>query len=380
MNNTSEASLNLTQITKTEPYYSFAADFVLPVFACYMIIVAVAIVGNVMVFYAVIVDRKLRNNPTTQLLLSLALSDLVSVTIVAPLDIDVFFVRGVWVHGELMCTLWSIACETTVPAVIWTLLAISVDRYRSLSDPLNRFRLSPFMTHKRALIINLLIWIYSVLFASIPSMGWRDAPGKSVIHEGMCWFPLTRAYSLLTNFLNINLPLLVACGIHVKIYCLACERNKNSVARRRLAYMVENKFYLRNLQAAKTVCMFVGAFFFCWVPYSMYIILLCLCDSCLEVIPEEASPLLLMLGYLNSALNPFLFALRNKSFKTVYSKMFKSALLKSTPKTRKDSTLMELSFASEIPDLTDKDICLQWISIEPQEERSGETVLRDVNM
>lgn len=378
MNNTSEASLTTTKITKTEPYYSFTTDFVLPVFACYMIIVAVAIVGNVMVFYAVIIDRNLRNNPTTLLLLSLALSDLVSVTIVAPLDIDVFFVRGVWVHGELMCTLWSIACETTVPAVIWTLFVISVDRYKSLSDPLNRFRLSPFMTRKRALIINLFIWIYSVLFASIPSMGWRDAQGESVIYEGMCWFPHTRAYSLLTNFLNINLPLLITSGIHIKIYRIACERHKNSVAQGRPAYM--DKFYLKNLQAAKTVCMFVGAFFFCWVPYSTYIIVLCLCDSCSDIIPEEATPLLLMLGYLNSVLNPFLFALRNKSFKAIYSKMFRSALLKSFPKVRKDSSLMELTFTSEIPDLTDEDICLQWISIQPQEERYGETVLRDVNM
>ena len=79
------------------------------------------------------------------------------------------FVRGTWVHGEVFfCEISSTMFVTTVPTSIWTLLAISVERYKSLSDPLNRFRRSPFMSRKRALIINFLIWLYSVLFASIP--------------------------------------------------------------------------------------------------------------------------------------------------------------------------------------------------------------------
>ena len=160
--------------TDTKPHCAFKAAFEVPVLSCYIIMAAVGIFGNLMGCYAIMVDRNLRNNPTTLLLLSLALSDLFTVTISAPLDIGVFFARGTWVHRELFCKFWSTMFVTTVPTSIWTLFAISVDRYKSLSDPLNSFRHSPFMTRKRALIINSLTWSYSLLFASIPLMGWRE--------------------------------------------------------------------------------------------------------------------------------------------------------------------------------------------------------------
>jgi len=361
MSTTSQVSSSVTE-TNTKHYYAFKAAFEVPVLSCYIIIIAVAVVGNLMVCYAILVDRNLRNNPTTLLLLSLALSDLLTVTISASLHIDVFFVRGTWVHGELICKISSTIFVTTVPTSIWTLLAISVDRYKSLRDPMSRFRRSPFMTRKRALIINILIWSYSVLFASIPLMGWREAPGDSVIFEGICWYPYPPAYSALTNILNCILPLLITSGIYIKIYCIACEQNK-ILLHGQLA-SIEDKSRLGSLQAAKAISMFVGVFFFCRVPYSMYIILISLCDWCWAITPDEAYIILLMLGYLKSALNPFLFALQNKSFKATYSKLFSSAFFKSRSRLRdrRDSTLTQLTFTSEIPDSTDNDVRLQWIS------------------
>jgi len=240
-----------------------------------------------MVCYAMMVDRNLRNNPTTLLLLSLSLSDLLTVTISAPLDIVVFFARGTWVYGKLFCKISSTMFVTTVPTSIWTFFAISVDRYKSLSDPLDRFRRSPFMIRKRALIINSLTWSYSLLFASIPLMGWREAPGEPVVYKGICWYPYTPAYTTLTSFLNFILPLLITSGIYIKIYLIVCERNKILV-HGQLASVEENNTYLGNLKAAKTISMFVGVFFCCWVPYSMYIIIVSLCDSCLG--PRHSRP------------------------------------------------------------------------------------------
>lgn len=57
----------------------------------------------------------------------------------------------------------------------------AIVRLQNLNDPLIHLRRSLFMTRKRALITILIffIWLYSVLFAAIPSMGWRDAPGAN---------------------------------------------------------------------------------------------------------------------------------------------------------------------------------------------------------
>ena len=104
------------------------------------------------------------------LLLSLVISDLVTLAVVALLDIEVFFVRGVLVHGEHLCKIFTIIFVTLVPSSVWTLLPVSIECLKNLSDPLNHLRHSPFLTSKRALIVIIFIWLFNVLFAAIPSM------------------------------------------------------------------------------------------------------------------------------------------------------------------------------------------------------------------
>ena len=84
-------------------YFFFLEDFTFFLLSCCTLIVAVAIVGNLMVCYVIMVDRNLRNNPMRLFLLSLVISDLVTLTVVAPLDIAVFFCSGVLLHGEHLC-------------------------------------------------------------------------------------------------------------------------------------------------------------------------------------------------------------------------------------------------------------------------------------
>ena len=63
-----------------------------------------------------------------------------------------------------MCEAWITVYLITVPTSILTLLAVSVDRYKSLEDPLNRFRRFRFMTRKRPLIVISVIWLLTALF------------------------------------------------------------------------------------------------------------------------------------------------------------------------------------------------------------------------
>ena len=151
-------------------YFFFLEDFTFFLLSCCTLIVAVAIVGNLMVCYVIMVDRNLRNNPMRLFLLSLVISDLVTLTVVAPLDIEVFFVRGVLLYGEHLCKIFTIIFVTSVPSSVWTLLPISIECLKNLSDPLNHLCRSPFLTSKRALIAIIFIWLYNVLFAAIPSM------------------------------------------------------------------------------------------------------------------------------------------------------------------------------------------------------------------
>ena len=354
-----------------EPLFGFQPSFVYPVAACYIVIVTVAVVGNLMVCYAILANRNLRSNPTNLLLLSLAISDLLTVTLAVPFDIEGLFLSGAWNHGKAMCITWITVYLVTVPTSILTLLAISVDRYKTLSDPLGRFRRTQFMTPNRALIVILIIWLYSILWALLPIMGWLRKDHEP-IYEGACAIPFTKAYTTLSSGLNFILPLLITCLFYILIYLIARQHHKfTSVASGFSAKQPskeENKVYLKNLKAAKTTSMFVVAFFICWQPFSYFSIAANLDGENWESFPFEVYMLLLMLGYLNSALNPFLFAFRNKRFKDVYSKLFSS--LKPQRTQSRSSIRRPSTFSTstpEIPDLESSEVRLRSIRVKREE-------------
>ena len=317
MNNTSVPQANLSA-TDTPPVPPFMPSFVYPVATCHILIVVVAIIGNLMVCYAIPVNKNLRNNPTNLFIFSLAFSDLLSVTVAMPLEIEGLFLQWKWKHGEIMCQAWITLYLITVPTSILTLLAVSVDRYKNLSDPLNRFRRSRFMTRKRALIISLIIWLYSLLMALLPIMGWRTH--KKFVYDSFCYVPFTPIYFTLNSILSSILPLLITCAIHIKIYLIAGGQHYNfgGAESRKLRSNDEKKVYSRNVQAAKTISIFVGAFFCCWVPYSSIGMIATLCETCANHIPKEVRIVFLMFGYLNSALNPFLLGFVTVDLKLLY--------------------------------------------------------------
>ena len=326
MNNSSEPN---PTTTGTDAVPGFPPSFLYPVATCHILIVAVAVLGNLIVCYAIIANKSLRSSPTNLFIFSLAFSDLFTATLAVPFDIEGLFLNWAWKHGEIMCQAWITVYLISVPTSILTLLAVSVDRYKSLKDPLNRFRRFRFMTRKRALIVISVIWLYSLIFALIPVMGWRAF--DEFVYKGICYFPFTEIYSTLSSCLNFIIPLLVTCGIYVKIYLIA--RSQSSTFDKEISLQMrtteacsrqtrsteEKKIYLKNIRAAKTISIFVAAFFFCWVPHSSISLTSNLCQSCRAKIPNEVRVIFLMFGYLNSALNPFLFAFRDSRFKKTFS-------------------------------------------------------------
>ena len=366
MNNSSAAN----QSSDEDRSFGLDPKFSYPVAACYLTITAVAVVGNFLVCYAVLANRNLRNNPTNLFILSFAVSDFLTATLVVPFDIESLFVDGAWNHGEAMCIIWQVVYLITIPISVYSLLAISVDRYNTLRDPLGRFRRSQFITRKRAIIVIAIIWINSILWALFPFMGWRKRE-ESATEDGVCMLPYTRLYNILSSFLNIIFPLLITCFFYILIYRIACKNNKftkrggfPSIQRHTKE---ENKMYLKNVKAAKTTAMFVLAIFICWQPYCWFVIADSIDGHNWKSFPYEVYLVLLMFGYLNSALNPFLFAFRNKRFKVAYRKLFTSLKPAVKPdesglSLRRLSTFSQSTVTSEIPELSDGVVRLRSIS------------------
>ena len=324
-----------------------------------IIIIIVAIIGNLLVCIAILVNSQLRSSPTMLFIFSLAISDLLTASLSMPFDVDQQLVGSKWTHSEALCVAWTTTYLITVPSSIWNLLVVSTDRYKSLKDPLSRYRRSPFMTRKRAALVIVLVWVYSVVFALIPVMGWKFGPYSVV--DNTCYFNITNNYSILSSFVNFIFPLLVMCGLYFKIFMIARNVNngkfeqrnggtsellsaegnpENAMKTSKRAKRCQKRFN-RNMKAAKNILIIVCAFFFCWMPHTILSLVgVFVGEELFRKIPFELSSMLLLLGYLNSALNPPLYTFHNKRFKETYVKCLGLRHKKSQPKRSTNNTAM----------------------------------------
>lgn len=319
-----------------------------------ILIIIVAIIGNILVCVAILFNNQLRSSPTMIFIFSLAVSDLLTACLSMPFDVDQQLSHFSWTYSEGLCQAWTTAYLITVPSSIWNLLVVSVDRYKSLKDPLSRYRQSPFMTRKRAALVVVLLWIYSVVFALIPVMGWKYRPTSVEINA--CHFNITSDYSVLSSFVNFIFPLLVMCFLYFKIFIIARSINtekftqpnggawgmlsNEATSTEDVAKITRRtkrcqKRFKQNMKTAKNILIIVSAFFFCWMPHTLLSLITIFHGIELAYkIPAELSTVFLLLGYLNSALNPPLYTFHNKRFKETYLKCFRLKRKKTPPPNR----------------------------------------------
>lgn len=351
-NKTPEVCSNCTDPANNNtaaPYSTCAALCVVSV-AFYIIIMVVAAFGCIMIIYAFAWNKKIRKAVTTYFIVSLAVSDLFTATVVMPFDVEQILTNYErWRHGAFMCTVWTTLYLLMVPTSLLNLLVLTVDRYKTLSDPLNRFKESPFMTKRRALVIIACLWIYCLLFALIPHMGWKVYP--DVIMHGQCVFNISPIYSMLSSVLNFFIPLVLMCGLYFKIYCIANSLHTNlsvgqlaspsqspridtgvqdRIVKSRSKKIKDQKMLLKNSRAAKTVLVIVFTFVLCWMPHTIYSFILSgACESCYHAKEGPIlSAIFLIMGYANSALNPFLFGYHHRLFKKTFKLVINKVSMK----------------------------------------------------
>jgi hypothetical protein len=76
----------------------------------------------------------------------------------------------------------------------------------------------------------------------------------------------------------------------------------------------------REQKAAKTLGIVVGVFIMCWLPFFVTNVLLALCKDCITN-PDVLFPVVTWLGYINSGMNPIIYALSMRDFRRAFSKM-----------------------------------------------------------
>lgn len=84
---------------------------------------------------------------------------------------------------------------------------------------------------------------------------------------------------------------------------------------------------LHQTKLARNISVIVLVQLACWYPYCVSSIVYNLCDSCTHI-SSASQYLLLAIGYLSCAINPFLYAYQQQSFRQVFKRMIKKLRLK----------------------------------------------------
>lgn len=107
-------------------------------------------------------------------------------------------------------------------------------------------------------------------------------------------------------------------------YCQYCNPKKEGhtkttrlTIRKKDGY--ERAAFQRERRVAKSLSVVVGGFIVCWLPFFIVYLIEPFCDTC--VFHPTLTACLVWLGWVNSAINPFIYAMNNKDFKKAFLRL-----------------------------------------------------------
>ncbi|KAG9485236.1 hypothetical protein GDO78_008362, partial [Eleutherodactylus coqui] len=191
------------------------------------VILAVGItgtLGNFLVIYAFCRSRSLRS-PANMFIINLAISDFCMSITQAP----VFFATSLhkrWIFGEKGCELYAFCGALFGITSMITLMVIAVDRYFVITRPLASIGV---MSKKRAVLILLFVWLYSLSWSLPPFFGWSayvpEGLFTSCTWDYMTFTPSVRAYTMLLFCFVFFIPLFII--IYCYIFIFKAIKNTN---------------------------------------------------------------------------------------------------------------------------------------------------------
>ncbi|XP_072515642.1 histamine receptor H2b [Salminus brasiliensis] len=291
--------------------------------------IVLTISGNTLVCLAVGTSRRLWRISNC-FVVSLAITDLLLGLLVLPLTATLELRSGRWSLGGTFCNIYLSVDAMLCTASIYTLLAISVDRYLAISGPLSYSRR---VTRPRVAAAIGTIWALSVTMAFVPiqlGLNTADFSVQNMVWEvgdegkegRTCRYEWNNNYVLLDALGTFFLPLLVMCGMYHRVLLVAHEQARRiRAATPSVTRSASLTATAREHKATMTLAAVLGAFVICWLPYFIYFTYMGLRHETNP--PSLTHSVVLWMGYFNSALNPILYPALNRDFRRAYGQLLR---------------------------------------------------------
>ncbi|XP_064641234.1 histamine H2 receptor-like [Lineus longissimus] len=303
-----------------------------------LILMAVTIVANVFVIFAVLRHKKLMT-ATNYFVLSLSVADLF-VGLAMPLDAATHIYPPL-IQSRYVClvrySLIYMACGASVTSMLW----IAVDRYVAVTYSL---RYPSIMTSERASLAIILIWIVNIFAGFLPLLGlnrWRKGAACSL----ECTLDPEYIFSC---FVYTFVCGIVMAFIHFMIFHKALGQNRRISAQHNATGPA--RVGGRIMKSIWTLVIILGTYMVCWLPMELIVI-----SQFFHYNPSVSmyKTAALFLGVLNSCLNPFIYGWRNRELRNVFWVYLKGRRASSESTTSRLSTVTSRVEAGEVTEISE---------------------------
>ncbi|XP_034846726.1 neuromedin-B receptor [Mirounga leonina] len=283
----------------------------------YLLIITVGLLGNIMLVKIFITNSAMRSVPNI-FISNLAAGDLLLLLTCVPVDALRYFFDE-WMFGKVGCKLIPVIQLTSVGVSVFTLTALSADRYRAIVNPMD-------IQTSRAVgwtcVKAVGIWVISVLLA-VPEAVFSEVTSidslENATFTACIPYPQTdelhpKIHSVLIFLVYFLIPLAIISVYyyHIAKTLIKSAHNLPGEYNEHAKKQMETRKRL-----AKIVLVFVGCFVFCWFPN--HILYMYRSFNYNEIDPSLGHMIVTLvarvLSFCNSCVNPFALYLLSESFR-----------------------------------------------------------------
>ncbi|KAM8832728.1 neuromedin-B receptor [Spinachia spinachia] len=235
----------------------------------YILIITAGLLGNVTLLKIFVSNSAMRSVPNI-FISSLAAGDLLLLLTCVPVDAFRYFSEE-WVFGEAACKLIPVIQLTSVGVSVFTLTALSADRYKAIVNPMDiQTSSAVFWTCLKAVsiwLLSVLLAVPEAVFSQVVSMqGQRDFANVTFVN--CVPYPLAnqmhpKIHSVMIFLVYFLVPLTIISVFyyHIARTLIESAHDMPGEASEHTQRQMETRKRL-----AKIVLVFVGLFALCWFP------------------------------------------------------------------------------------------------------------------
>jgi len=210
------------------------------------------------------------------------------------------------------------------------------------------------MTTRVGWAVIALVWTYSVTWAALASFNWTNFGEEHILTEFVCRKE-DKIFYTVTTIMDFYVPLLIVLIMYGLVFRVAMNQARAVASlqptsnrdRRGRRFSIN---IVKEVKAAKTLAIVIGAFVICWFPFFT---LLMISLWKLELLTALSAQTLLglrgtfnyVLPTINSTLNPIIYALFNRDFRSAFCRLLEKTFGSSCSRSNNNSNVDESQYS-----------------------------------